>query len=167
MATAAAAKVLPAAAQAVESFATSSTAAKAGGALARAAITAGGVVHGAMTGNIPEVVLAPMAGWKAGRGGYWLTQYAQKAAAPIASAMESMAPYVEKAVPYLDAAAAMQAEGNSLQRLNTPEHYAAVAKYLVDNQGLTPSAAIKRVTGGDATQFGKVMTAYMKANQTK
>jgi hypothetical protein len=51
-----------------------------------------GVIHGAVTGNIPEIVASPIAGWQAGKGGYFLGKGLQGIARPIAGALDAAAP---------------------------------------------------------------------------
>ena len=89
----AATKLSPLAERAVMEFATSPTAAKTAGALANAGTTLAGVAHGVATGNIPEIIASPIAGWQAGKGGYWLGKRLQSVAAPVATALEKVAPY--------------------------------------------------------------------------
>ncbi len=84
---------LPAAANAVEDFATSPTAAQAGGALARGLTTAGEIGRGIFTGSPADILAAPRVGWAAGKGGYWLTKGAQSIARPIAGTLQMVAPY--------------------------------------------------------------------------
>lgn len=44
-----------------------------------------------------QVLAAPVEGWAAGKGGYWLAKGAQSVAAPVANAMETVAPYLQAA----------------------------------------------------------------------
>lgn len=62
------------------------------GAAARAATTLGALGHGMAKGNLSEIVAAPLAGWQAGKGGYFLGKGAQAVARPLSSAIESAAP---------------------------------------------------------------------------
>lgn len=154
-----AAHAAPHLAQAAETFATSPVAAKTVGAITRGATMLGTVAHGLTSGNLSEVLSAPVVGWGAGKGGYWLTQHAQTLVAPLADALNKITPYLTKAAPYLDLASASQAEASVGQKLNA---FADAMQYLIDVKGLTPSAALKQVSGGDATLFGPLMTAYMR-----
>lgn len=79
----------------LETLAISPTAAKTIGAVARASTTIGGIVHGVATGNAPEVIMSPIAGWQAGKGGYWLGKGMQAVAGPVATAARSVAPYAQ------------------------------------------------------------------------
>ncbi len=92
---AAAAKGLPAAATIAADFATSPTAAKTLGSVARGATTLAAMGHGLATGSPTEVLAAPMEGWAAGKGGYFLGKGMQSVAAPVASALEKAAPYAQ------------------------------------------------------------------------
>lgn len=91
----AASMVGPTAVKALEAFGTSPTAAKTAGALARGATTLGALGHGVATGNLSEIVAAPLAGWQAGKGGYFLGKGAQSIARPMATALEKVAPIVQ------------------------------------------------------------------------
>ena len=92
---AAAGQGVPVTAKAAAALSASPNAAKIGGALARGGTTLAGVIHGAATRNIPEIVSAPIAGWQAGKGGYWLTKGLQRVAAPVGKALEKVAPYAQ------------------------------------------------------------------------
>ncbi len=94
---------LPVAANLAERLATSPTAAKIGGAIANSGTTIAGIIHGVRTGNIPEIIASPIAGWQAGKGGYWLTKRAQDVAGPIANGLEKVAPYANAATGALGA----------------------------------------------------------------
>ncbi len=92
----AASKAIAPTGQALEAFGTSPTAAKTFGALANAGTTLAGVGHGVATGNIPEIIASPIAGWQAGKGGYWLGKRMQDLARPIATSLEKAAPLAQK-----------------------------------------------------------------------
>lgn len=87
--------LLPSAATAVEDFATSPTAAKTLGSVARAATTVGAVGSGIASGNPTQVLAAPMEGWAAGKGGYFLGKGLQSVATPVAKALDTVAPYAQ------------------------------------------------------------------------
>lgn len=72
-------------------MATSPTLPSTAGAIARGATTVGGVLHGLYKMNPTQVLAAPMEGWAAGKGGYWLGQGAQSLAKPIAKGLETVA----------------------------------------------------------------------------
>jgi hypothetical protein len=86
---------VPAAASGLASFAASPAVPKAFGAVARGATTVGGLLHGAYTGNFPEIVASPIAGWQAGKGGYFLGKMAQSIAKPASGLLQSVAPYAQ------------------------------------------------------------------------
>lgn len=65
------------------------------GAITRGGTTLGQIAHGAYTGNANEIIMSPLAGWSAGKGGYWLGRGIQSAAAPIGRAAEAIAPYAQ------------------------------------------------------------------------
>lgn len=88
----AAGRALPAIASVAAEVGTNPNAAKAGGAIARGLTTAGAVAHGLYTGNPTEVLAAPMEGWAAGKGGYWLTKAGQTAARGVSNVAEEAAP---------------------------------------------------------------------------
>ncbi len=90
-----AAKSAPVAANMAMEVATNPNIPKAVGSAARTGVTLGTMAHGAATGNLAEVLVAPQAGWRAGSGGYRIGQLAQKAAAPIAKAASAVAPYAQ------------------------------------------------------------------------
>ncbi len=94
LAMAGAAKAVPKAGNVLEALGTSPTAAKTIGALSNAGTTLAGVAHGVATGNIPEIIASPIAGWQAGKGGYWLGKRMQSVARPMATAIENSAPMV-------------------------------------------------------------------------
>lgn len=60
--------------------------------MARGLTTAGAVAHGIYRGNPSEVLAAPLEGWAAGKGGYWLTKAAQGASAPVGRMLGKLAP---------------------------------------------------------------------------
>ena len=91
----AAAKAVPAIATAAYDFGTSPTVAKTASSLARNATTLGGVIQGVATASPAQVIAAPREGWAAGKGAYWLTQGAQSAARPVATALETLKPYAQ------------------------------------------------------------------------
>lgn len=95
--TAAVAASLPPAATAALGFATSPTAPKTLGAAANAAVTLSALGHGAMHGNLSEVAAAPIAGWQAGKGGYFLGKRLQSIAGPVSTGLEAAAPVVNAA----------------------------------------------------------------------
>lgn len=90
-----ASKAAPLAARAVTAFAEAPNAAKIGGALARGGTTLATLGHGIATGNMTEALASPIAGWQAGKGGYWLTKGAQGAAEPVGRILGKMAPYAQ------------------------------------------------------------------------
>lgn len=93
----AASKVPAAAGDALMNVATSPTFAKNAGRAANAAVTAGELVHGLATGNMNQVLASPIAGWSAGKGGYWLGRGAQAIAAPVAKVATAVVPYAQAA----------------------------------------------------------------------
>lgn len=180
-------KMTPAAANEALRFATSPTAAKTGGALARGATTLGAVGHGLATRNVSEVLAAPMAGWAAGKGGYFLTQGMQAMAKPVASALEKVAPYAEKVAAIagpqgvLDLAQMAEPNRKDIGFLGvgpsvnippqqakaiTDQSYVDAVKWW-GTQGKNPSQAAALIAKGDPKIFGAVMTAYMQARQVK
>ncbi len=70
---------------------------KAMGTAARTAITLGGLGHGVVTGNLPEIVASPIAGWQAGKGGYFLGKGVQSVARPLSDMATKIAPVVQAA----------------------------------------------------------------------
>lgn len=92
---ASAAKAVPLAAQATTAFAQSPTVAKTTGALARGLTTLGAVGHGIYSGSPSEVIAAPMEGWAAGKGGYFLGKGMQSIAKPVGHFLGRMAPYAQ------------------------------------------------------------------------
>lgn len=84
---------VPIAARGMLDFATSPTAAKTLGSVARGLTTTGGVIHGLYRGNPSEVIAAPISGWAAGKGGYFLGRNLQDVAKPIAGLLEKATPY--------------------------------------------------------------------------
>lgn len=92
---AAASALISPAANAAAAFGTSPTAARTIGAVARGATTLGAVAHGVASGSPSEIIAAPMEGWAAGKGGYFLGKGMQAVARPIATALEKAAPYAQ------------------------------------------------------------------------
>lgn len=84
---------VPAISRGAMEFATSPTAAKTGGAFARGVTTVGAVANGLLSGNPTQVLAAPMEGWAAGKGGYFLTKLAQQVMVPVAKLADAVAPY--------------------------------------------------------------------------
>lgn len=183
---AAATSALPAAAHALEAFGTSPTAAKTVGSLARAGTTLGGIVHGVATGNAPEVIMSPIAGWQAGKGGYFLGKGAQAVARPVATALDRVAPYA-KSLGALGAAQGV----NDLAQMADPNRQdigvfgvgrtAAIAPTLSAESlqddlksmralmagGKTEMQALKEVAAGNPQKWGRLMTLYIQSRQVK
>lgn len=90
-----AAKAAPLTEAAMTEFATSPTAPKTLSGIANGLVTTGGVVKGVMSGNASQVLAAPMEGWAAGKGAYWLGRNLQSVATPIAKAAEAAAPFAQ------------------------------------------------------------------------
>ncbi len=89
-----AAAVSPAARLLAE-FGTSPTAAKTLANVARGATTLAAAGHGVMSGSPSEVIAAPMEGWAAGKGAYFLGKGMQSVARPVATALDNVAPYAK------------------------------------------------------------------------
>jgi hypothetical protein len=88
----AASKGIPAAADALMSFGTSPTAAKTIGGIARGGTTLAAAAHGIYSGSPSQVLAAPMEGWAAGKGGYFLGRAMQGVARPVSTALDAAAP---------------------------------------------------------------------------
>jgi len=117
---------LPAAANVTARLATNPDVAKTVGTVARTAVTLGALGHGIKTGNISEIVAAPIAGWQAGKGGYFLGKGAQSLAAPVASILASVAPYAQSLATIGGSAPAPLAEmlaGKVRQGIEALMHY--------------------------------------------
>jgi hypothetical protein len=154
--------------QAAEAFATSPTAAKTGGALARGVTTIAALGQGLYSGNLNEVVSAPIKGWAAGKGGYFLTKALQAGGKPVAAAAEAAVPVARafgNAVSpqgMLDLAQMAEPDrrdigfmgiGASMPDLEVLTK--AVAK------GANPASAAAAITKGDPKKFGPLMAAYL------
>ena len=85
--------------QAAARFGTNPNVPRIAGAIARHGTTAAVLGHAVSTGNIAEGLLAPSAGWRAGRGGYRLGRMAQSVARPVASIMGRLAPITKALGP--------------------------------------------------------------------
>lgn len=88
---------IPAAAHGLSAFAQSPAVPRITGRLANAATTIGALGHGIYTGNMTEALAAPIAGWQAGKGGYFLGKAAQSVASPVAKGLATISPYAQAA----------------------------------------------------------------------
>lgn len=102
---------LPAAGRVATAFGQAPNAAKTGSAIARAGTTLSAIAHGFYTGNLSKVIEAPLEGWAAGYGGYWLTKGAQAVASPVGRAVTKAAPVIGVIGDALNAGTIAQAEG--------------------------------------------------------
>jgi TPR repeat protein len=166
--------VRPALATGVEAFATSPTAAKTGGAIARTAVTLGALAQGVKNGNLTEALASPIAGWQAGKGGYWLTQHAQSLARPVATLLENAAPVTNAVTGVLGAVdlAQMAHEnlpGHGLIGPNLPPMSDEQAISVLEKsvaQGANPASVAAMLAKGDPQKFGELLTAYAKRRET-
>lgn len=128
--------------QLLESMATSPSLAKTVGGIARVGTTLGGIAHGVATGNVPEMIMSPIAGWNAGKGGYFLGKGAQAAAGVAADVANKVGPTINAALGPLSVAQG----GLDLAQMDDPQRrdvgFMGVGKTgnALDNQ-----AAIERV----------------------
>ena len=187
----AAAKAVPAIATAAYDFGTSPTVAKTASSLARNATTLGGVIQGVATASPAQVLAAPREGWAAGKGAYWLTQGAQSAARPVATALETLKPYAQAistisgAQGVLDLAQmadqtrkdigtlgfSLDGARSQAEKDAHPALINAIASKIGDlasslAKNGVPAAeatALKLISAGNAATFGKLMTLYMKS----
>ncbi len=187
---------VPAITDAVRAAVTNPNFAKRVGALANAGTTLAGVGHGAWTGNIAEVIAAPIAGWRAGKGGYWLGKGMQNAVTgPVARAAYALEPFAQAiskasgAQGVLDLAQMADQTrqdigslGVALETPRTDEEKAAhpaLVNALVGKVGELASTlkergipaaeamAVKLISDGNAATFGKLMTLYMRSRSVK
>lgn len=164
-------KMTPAAAWQLLRFGTSPTAAKTGGTLARVGTTVGAAAHGLATGNLSEVIAAPMAGWAAGKGGYFGTQMLQAPARVTSALLEKAAPVISKMSGVqgaLDLAQMAAPERRDIGFMGIGGSMAPieVLQKAVAN-GANAASAAAALTKGDPKAFGELMTAYMKSRQVK
>jgi hypothetical protein len=87
--------IVPAMAKAAAEVATNPNVPRMAGTVARTATTLGALGHGAYTGNLSEIVAAPLAGWQAGKGGYFLGKGLQAVARPVAAVLDAVAPFAQ------------------------------------------------------------------------
>lgn len=147
LAVSAAAKSTPLVSHAAQAVADSPTLAKTAGAIARGGTTLAGVAHGLWTGNMNEVLAAPVEGWAAGKGGYWLGKGLQAVAGPTATLLKALAPYVAPLAyaPALQGNLSERVFGGSLddfQKLSKAEQIDRLKK----NLGMPQGTATRIVT---------------------
>lgn len=177
----------PIVATGLEAFAKSPTAAKTAGTLARAGTTIGGIVHGVATGNAPEVIMSPIAGWQAGKGGYWLAKGAQGAAGATADAISKASSVAGPVLGTLSGVQggldlAQMADPNrtdigflgmgKTQAPTEPPSAESLAGDLAEMKrliagGKSEIQALKSVASGDPQKWGRLMTLYMQSRQVK
>jgi hypothetical protein len=95
---------LPSVARSAATFAASPSVPRTMGKIANAATTLGALGHGAYTGNLGQVTAAPIEGWAAGRGGYFLGKGMQSLARPVARGLQAAEPYIKGAGPTVSGA---------------------------------------------------------------
>lgn len=83
---------VPALTRIAESVATSPTLPRTMGSMANGLTTIGELGHGIYSGNMNQVLGAPIAGWAAGKGGYWLGKGLQRVASPVARVGAAIGP---------------------------------------------------------------------------
>ncbi len=168
------APVLPAAAVAVDAlpvagrvattFAQAPNAAKIGGAIARGATTLGALAHGFYTGNPSQMIAAPMEGWAAGKGGYFLTKAAQTVAAPVGRVLAKAAPITGVIGNVLNTANIAQAESDVNSR--GEKYFDASDLDAIKSQvanGANPTQVAAQLARGDASRFAQLLTAYSQS----
>lgn len=159
-------------AHAATAFATSPTAAKTASSLARGGTTLAAIGRGLFTGNPSDIIAAPMEGWAAGKGGYFLAKGAQSIANPIARALTAAEP-LAKAV----GAAAGPQGVLDLAQMAEPNRrdigFFGIGGSIPDLEVLTkavqlganPAQAAAAIAKGDPKRFGSLMMAYANAKK--
>ncbi len=174
----------------VTSPSTVQLAAKAGRVIGALSPVVAGASAGAEVGGIPGAVLGAITSvpamakgaWIGGRTGYFTGKGIQNISAPIANALEAAKPYAQTlstlggAQSVLDLAQMAAPDrrdigflgmsnngGQATPTLKEPRAQVQAVQYLIDAKGLTPSEAVKHVTGNDVRLFGPLLTLYMRS----
>lgn len=193
------ASALPVAATAATEFATSPTVAKTGAAIGRViggvAPVVGGAMEGGPVGALVGVAASSKGAWAGGKTGWFTSKMLQGLSAPVANALETLAPYaqaistVSGAQGVLDLAQMADSTrkdigtlGMSFEPARTqadrdahPALINAVVSKIGDlasslkNNGVpaAEATAIKLISDGNAATFGKLMSLYMSARGVK
>lgn len=158
------ADAVPLVGRAATAFAQAPNAAKLGGSIARAGTTLGALAHGFYTGNPSQIIAAPMEGWAAGKGGYFLTKAAQTVAAPVGRFLTKVAPITGVVGNALNVGTIAQAEAdvNAKGQKYFDASDLDTLKTKVSD-GASPTQVAAQLARGDASRFAQLLTAYSQS----
>lgn len=168
------AKTVPVVRDAAMELATSPNVPKVAAKVGRAGGAIGSVVGGAMSGEpIAGVVGAAKGAWLGGKTGWHSGKLLQNVSAPVAKALEKIAPYAQGIATLggvqsgLDVAQMADPNRTDIGTLGmgsspTPELYRK-AMHLAVQQGTPPVEAARQLARNDPRKFAAIMTDYAKS----